>query len=90
MPKLQNATETEIRAAIDAADEALGAMQELTNRLEKGYCDQLRKPSDLARSLSVIARAASGLAVHVLAKQSAQEQRAELDTLMRERAALSR
>jgi hypothetical protein len=89
MPKMQNVTEAEIKATVEkASDEFLMELFDYTNRLEKGYCDDLAKPADLARSLSNVAAAAARLATHILAKAAMQEDKAELQKLLAERARL--
>lgn len=88
MPKLKNLTEADILAARDAIYEVLDPVNDIRSRLEKGYCDHLQSSVEFARSFAIMARACSDVVVHLLAKAGMQEQKAELDALMRERAKL--
>ena len=88
MPKLQNVTEAEIKTLVDGFEETLGRMHDMINRMERGYCDDLTEPAGLAKEFALIARAASDMMVRVLGKQAVQEQKAKLNELMAERAAL--
>lgn len=88
MAKLKTVTQSEISAIITGTDDALSDMHDLLKRMEAGYCDDLASPAQLARNFCWIARAASSLAGQILVKAEMQEQKAELATLMQERAAL--
>ena len=90
MPKLQNVTEAEIEAVRHSFDDPIFVMYDLTMRIEKGYCDDLKSAVTHARDFAVLARAANNLAVHLLVRVASQEQKAELDTLLRERAELEK
>ena len=89
MGKLKSVTEAEIAEAITMSDDALDALQDVASRLEKGYCDDISKPSDLALKLTLqlafLSRAASSVLIHVLAKGANQAQKRELEALLRER-----
>ena len=90
MPKLQNITEADIKAIIDASEDILHSMHDATNRMEKGYCDDLASPVRLAKDFALIARAASDLMVHIIGKSAMQEQKAEYERLLAERAKLEK
>lgn len=86
MAKLKNVTQTEIATIITDTDGALSDMHDVIKRMEAGYCDDLSSPAQLARNFCWMARAASSLAGQILAKAAMQEQKAELEALMKERA----
>lgn len=88
MPKLDNVTEADIKCEIDKSDDFLGAIHDFANRMEKGYCDNILRPNEIASNLSLLSSACSRLAMLVLAKAAMQEQKAELEALMKERAKL--
>lgn len=90
MPKMQNVTEAEIEAVIRAMDDSLQDMHDISNRLEKGYCDDLTKPVEHAKNFALIARAASDLVVRIIGKRAMQEQSAELERTLAERARLQK
>lgn len=90
MPKMPNVTEVELRFALDGGDDLLMALHDFASRLEHGYCDTLERPAQLARGLSAIASASARMATLVLAKSEMQEQKKELEALMRERQRLAK
>lgn len=88
MPKLDEVTEAEIKAAIASGEDMLMALHDFNNRIEKGYVANIEKPAELARSLSNMATACSRACTLLLAKLAMQEDKRELERLMAERAKL--
>ena len=86
MPKMKNVTRAEIDALVNASEDPLMAMHDIGDRIEKGYCDDIENPAQLARHFAAIARAASGLAIGLLSKAALQELEAETERLIRARA----
>jgi hypothetical protein len=85
MPKLKNVTDAELTAALDSLDEPLQVMHDLSDRIEKGYCDEIAEPVRMVRTLLAANRATANLAAMVLFKLSLQEQRRETERLIRQR-----
>lgn len=83
MPKLKNVTRAEIDALVNASEDPLMTMHDISDRIEKGYCDDIDNPAQLARHFTAIARAASDLSLGLLAKAALQEMKAETELLIR-------
>lgn len=88
MAKLKNVTEAEIKGVIDATDTSLQDMHDIIHRMQTGYCDQITNPAQLAKNYAVLAQATAEMAKLILVKLAMQEQKAELEVLLKERAAL--
>lgn len=87
MGKMKNVSQSDIEAALAKSDEFLGEMFDIINRMEKGYCDPLAKPNELARNFAQIARASADMVSKILLHASMQEDKADLERLLRERKA---
>lgn len=81
MARLKNVTQAEI---IDVAGNPLiDDIRDLSNRIEKGYCDTISSPVDKAASILALSRSAADLAAMILMKARMQEQAAEIEDLMK-------
>lgn len=87
MPKLKNVTAAEIKALQDQTDGILGDIQDIADRIEKGYCDEIAEPAATARHFNAVARAAQNMVMMMLIKLAMQEQKAEIEKLYRQKAA---
>lgn len=84
MPKQKNVTDAEITACHAAAGGLLAVMQDLTDRMDKGYVDRINNPTSAAKEFALIAREAAGMASRLLAVDEMQKQKDELDALRRQ------
>ena len=87
MGKMKNVTEADIEATLAKSEAFLDEMFDLLSRMEKGYCDPITKPIEHARNFAHIARTSAEMVSKVLLAMSMQEQKRELETLLRQRAA---
>ena len=85
MPKLPNVTNEDVKAALDKAEDCLMELHELTGRLEKGYADPIANPLAAVRSLTSLIGAAASFQSVVMVKVALEEQRREVETLLRAR-----
>lgn len=85
MAKLKNVTEAEISALTERAEILLASLHDVTNRIEKSYCDDLQNPVSAARTFAVVSRAAADLTVHLLARNAMQEQKRDIERMLKER-----
>jgi len=85
MPKLNNITNADLIQIRDALYDALGAVHDAEQRIEKGYCDTIENPVELAKAFISASSAYSGLAGKILIRLALDEQRRELEALLTER-----
>jgi hypothetical protein len=83
MPKLQNVTNANLKALLDTAGDCQMDANDIADRIEKGYCDNVPNPAELARGFLAISRAFADVAHKLLVKAALQEQKAELETMLR-------
>ncbi len=87
MAKMNPVSKAEVEAAMEAAFDLQQTIADIANRLEKGYADPLPNATTAARAFNALVRTTADLTTHLLAKASLDEQKRELDALMRQRAA---
>jgi hypothetical protein len=90
MPKLKNVTAAELEAALMQTDDLLMILHDMHGRMEGGYVDKIENPVSHARTFAALARASASMVQALLARSAMQEQKAELEAVLRERAALSK
>lgn len=81
MAKLKNVTLEELKALDEATDVSI--FWDIANRIEKGYCDNLETPAELALTFLGVSRASADLASKILLKAQMQEQKRELQALLK-------
>ena len=81
MPKLKNFTKEEVATVNDAADTVTHQLHELTKYVEQGYCDELEKSGEIARTMLCLSLAAGRAAQLLLHKDWMQAQTRELEAL---------
>lgn len=85
MPKLQNVTNDDL-AQLDAAiDEVRAQISGLNDRMEKGYCDEVKNPIELARHFTAMSRECSEMVTNLLRASYMQEQRREVEAMLKAR-----
>ena len=87
MPKLQNVTDAELQEAMDKADDLIADLQDLSNRIEKGYADKIGTPMRYGSTMRVLAMSALDAQGKIFMHTAMEEQKAELQRLMEQRAA---
>lgn len=85
MAKLRNVAQDELLAHKLTGEDLCIELHGINNRIEKGYCDEIESLVSLARSFLSLSRAAADTAAHLLVKASLQEQKRELEALLRSR-----
>lgn len=85
MPKLKNVTAEELDGALSASEDLMATLHNISDRIEKSYCDDIANPIEIARTLNALTRASASLVTNVLFKSSLQEQRQELERLHKAR-----
>ena len=81
MPKLDKVTNRELQEIYDSLDGPLIAMQEMSNRMDKGYIDRIDSPAEIARQFALVAREASAMTAQLLMLDRLQRQMDELERL---------
>jgi hypothetical protein len=82
MPKMPNVTAADLTEANEGAMDIMAALHDLSDRIEKGYVDDIEKPVEVARTMISLSTAASTLAGRILFKLAMDEQRKELEQLL--------
>jgi len=85
MPKLKNVTPAEWQEALSKADDAMFALLDVLDRLEKGYADDLPDMLGAARSLNALAMTATKGVSHSLMKEGLQAQKREIQAMLRQK-----
>jgi hypothetical protein len=81
MAKLKNVTSSELGECAAYFDSGLDQLFDITNRIEKGYCDELTDIFGAVRALNNVVRAAADLNTHLMIRAEMQRQRAEIASL---------
>ena len=81
MPKLPNVTKQNVVAVIGRAEDVLADLHDISDRIEKGYCDDIAEPVVKARTFISLSKAAAHMAGLLLLQSAMQEQRAEIERL---------
>lgn len=87
MPKLAKVTDAELSDLIERTFDVTGDAADFRDRIEKGYCDSIKETIGKARSLQNAARTLLDLSSALLMKSALDEQKAELEALLRARTA---
>ena len=82
MPKLLNVTKDDLRSTEDTVSDLCAALNDINKRIQGGYCDEIAKPVDLARSFLNLTRAAAETATLLLVKSAMDEMKHEARELM--------
>lgn len=85
MAKMKPVTEAEVEAALESAFDLQQTIADIANRLEKGYSDPLPKATTAARAFNALTRTTADLVVNLLGKAAIDEQKRELETLLKQR-----
>jgi aspartokinase len=83
MPKLKNVTTDEIKAAQSASEDVISTLQDLNDRMQKGYHDHIESPAELARHFNALSRNAGEMVSALLITLAMQEMKAETEALKR-------
>lgn len=83
MPRFKNVTVQEIRTAKAAGEKVISMLSDLTYRIQKGYCDPLQSPADLARHFNSLSRLSSEMVSHLLVNLAVEEIKTETENLLR-------
>lgn len=84
MPKLTNVTADDIKAAVEAAEDASAAVFRITSRIQQGYCnDDIPSPLQSAGSLLSASGMLAELARALIIRAAMVEQKVELETMLR-------
>jgi len=86
VPKLKNATLTDLQGVATSAEDAGQEAAAVLRLVEQGYCDAIPQPIQMAVALLAASATLAELARHLLFKASMQEQKAELEKTLKERA----
>lgn len=83
MPKLPNVTNANIATAIEHVYDLTEEMNDLAERIEKGYSDSIDNPSSAVRALTGVIRNAAALQSALMLRAAMDEQRREVEALVR-------
>jgi hypothetical protein len=86
MAKLKNVSQEELKAAGDAASDLMATLHDLSNRMEKMYVDDnIQEPIAMVRTYNALARAALNMVSQLLVKSALDEQKRQIETMLKER-----
>jgi hypothetical protein len=87
MSRVSNITGAHIEAIIESLEGPTSELHHISDRILKGHVDPIEKPLEKARALLSIGQAAQEVARQIIIRASMDEDRAELEKMLRERAA---
>lgn len=86
MPKLKAVTTDELKDLIDRAQDVQGDAAGIAHRLETNFSTEIESPGRCAAAALAVSRAFTELASVLMARTALDEQKREIDKMMRARA----
>lgn len=81
MPKMKNVTAFDLKELDSLGSQLTHLLLDANDRVEKGYCDEIANPAELARSFLSLSAAATRTAQLFLVRHALSEQQREIEML---------
>lgn len=84
MPRMQNVTDDQVQSAVEELENLMHTFHDYAERIEKGYSEPISGALEPVQTINRAIRTLAQMNSMILFKRRLDEQRAELETLLRQ------